>query len=101
MSEPLATVAALVYDWKKKKLLFVKRAYEPYIDCWQLPGGHLRMNEIAVSAVRREVKEETNLDLKPRFFKYYDEIILHKDWHAAVLVFDGEFLGRRLQTARR
>lgn len=96
MSEPLVTVAALIYHRKNKKLLFVKRAFEPYVDCWQLPGGHLRMNENVANAVRREVKEETNLDLRPGFFRYYDEIILHKDWHAVVLVFDGEFIGEEI-----
>ena len=32
---------------------------------WDLPGGKLEGNEEPTAAVKREVKEETNLDVKP------------------------------------
>lgn len=33
------------------------------VDCWTLPGGKQEYNETFLEAARREVKEETNLDI--------------------------------------
>jgi 8-oxo-dGTP pyrophosphatase MutT (NUDIX family) len=33
---------------------------------WELPGGHVRKSEGSVAALRREVKEETGVDIKPQ-----------------------------------
>lgn len=43
------------------KILLVKRGFDPYKGYWALPGGHLDYDETVEDAVRREVKEETNL----------------------------------------
>lgn len=86
-----ATVAAILY--KDGKFLLVKRRYEPFKGRWCLPGGHIDEFEIAKYAVKREVKEETNLEFEPVFFNYYDEIIRAERWHAVVLVYHGKFKG--------
>lgn len=88
---PDTTVAAILY--KDGKFLLVKRRFEPFKGRWCLPGGHIDEFEIAKYAVKREVKEETNLEFEPMFFNYYDEIIRAERWHAVVLAFFGKFKG--------
>ena len=43
-------------------VLLVKRAFEPAIGEWSLPGGFMELNETLEEAAIRELKEETNLD---------------------------------------
>lgn len=46
------------------KALIVKRAHEPRKGEWSLPGGLLELGESLQDAVRREIKEETALDIE-------------------------------------
>jgi ADP-ribose pyrophosphatase YjhB (NUDIX family) len=59
---PSAAVACVIRD-RKGDVLVVRRAQEPAKDTLDLPGGFVDMFETAEDAVRREVKEETNLDV--------------------------------------
>ena len=43
--------------------MIVKRAHEPRKGEWSLPGGLLELGESLQDAVRREIKEETTLDV--------------------------------------
>lgn len=47
-------------------VLMLKRSdyVEKYAGEWDLPGGHLRVGEDIEAGMRREVKEETNLDVQ-------------------------------------
>ena len=45
------------------RALIIKRAHEPRKGEWSLPGGLLELGESLQHAVRREIKEETNLDV--------------------------------------
>lgn len=45
------------------KVLLIKRNIEPYKDCWALPGGHVGDDENSEMACKRELKEETGLEL--------------------------------------
>lgn len=45
------------------RALIVKRAHEPRKGEWSLPGGLLELGESLQDAVRREIKEETGLDI--------------------------------------
>ncbi len=50
------------------KVLLIKRGKEPYKYCWAFPGGRIEPNDDDIlSAAKRELKEETSLelDLKP------------------------------------
>ena len=64
----LKSTKALITDKKKRYLLQLRdnstRCFYP--DHWGLFGGQLNKNETFLKAVRREVKEETGLDIKVR-----------------------------------
>jgi len=46
-----------------EKALIVKRAHEPRKGEWSLPGGLLELGESLQDAARREIKEETGLEV--------------------------------------
>ena len=48
---------------KDGKVLLLKRRTEPFKGFWSLVGGHVEKNETPKEALRREFKEETNLDI--------------------------------------
>jgi ADP-ribose pyrophosphatase YjhB (NUDIX family) len=59
---PQVAVGAVVV--RDNSLLMVKRAQEPARGLWSIPGGRLQRGEYLTDAVRREVKEETGLDVE-------------------------------------
>jgi ADP-ribose pyrophosphatase YjhB (NUDIX family) len=48
---------------KDGKILLLKRSTEPFNSYWHLIGGHVEENETLKEALKREFKEETNLDI--------------------------------------
>ncbi len=60
---PKVTVDIIVKDEKKGALL-VKRKNYPYQDHWAIPGGFVEYNESVEDAARREMKEETGIDVE-------------------------------------
>lgn len=59
---PLAGVGAVV--WDGDKVLLIQRAQEPGKGTWGLPGGLVELGETVTQALRREVAEETGLDVE-------------------------------------
>jgi 8-oxo-dGTP diphosphatase len=59
---PVVGVGAVIV--RDGKALIVRRAHEPRKGEWSLPGGMLDLGESLTDAVRREVKEETGLDVE-------------------------------------
>lgn len=55
---------ALILTNSKNEVLLTKRAFEPFKDWWDLPGGFVEEDETLEQAAQREVKEETNLEIK-------------------------------------
>jgi ADP-ribose pyrophosphatase YjhB (NUDIX family) len=53
-------VFGLIFDEKKRVLLCHRRD----MDLWNLPGGGLNKNELPCEGVKREVKEETGLNVE-------------------------------------
>ncbi len=45
------------------KVLLIQRGVEPNKGSWGLPGGYIGWDESTEETVKREVKEETNLDV--------------------------------------
>ncbi len=57
-------VAAAVLVLQDGKLLLVKRGVEPAMGEWAFPSGYVDRGEVVEDAARREVKEETGLDVE-------------------------------------
>ena len=62
MSGPQVAVGAIIQ--RDGALLMIKRAQEPASGLWSIPGGRVEAGELIADALRREVKEETNLDIE-------------------------------------
>ena len=62
---PAVTTDCVVFgfDGKELMVLLIERGLEPYKGMWAFPGGFLRMNETAEECAKRELKEETGLEL--------------------------------------
>jgi ADP-ribose pyrophosphatase YjhB (NUDIX family) len=62
-----ATAGALVEDGRGRVLL-ARRAREPFKGRWDIPGGFLDEGEHPLDGLRRELREETGLDVEPLDF---------------------------------
>ncbi|MDX6748700.1 NUDIX hydrolase [Geminicoccaceae bacterium 1502E] len=58
---PLVGVGAVV--WRDGQVLLVRRGKPPRLGQWSLPGGAQELGETVEEAARREVREETGLEL--------------------------------------
>lgn len=61
---PIAGVGAVVLD-AENRILLVRRGKPPLAGEWSLPGGALELGERLEDGIRREVREETGLDVEP------------------------------------
>jgi 8-oxo-dGTP pyrophosphatase MutT (NUDIX family) len=59
-------VAKVVIIDDHNRVLMLKRSnyMDKYAGEWDLPGGHIRVGEDFLVGMKREVKEETNLDVE-------------------------------------
>lgn len=62
MDSPQIAVGAVVVD--SGRLLMVRRGREPAKGLWSVPGGKVEKGEYLNAAVRREVREETGLEIR-------------------------------------
>lgn len=62
---PAVATDAVVFgfDGTELKILLILRKLAPYKDYWALPGGFLMPDETVEACVRRELREETSLDI--------------------------------------
>lgn len=60
---PILGVGALIFQ--RNRILLVERGKQPLKGWWSLPGGVLETGELLADGIRREVKEETGLDVEP------------------------------------
>ena len=60
---PILGVCAIIEDGGR--VLLVERGQEPLNGTWSLPGGAVEVGERLKDAIRREVREETGLEVEP------------------------------------
>lgn len=60
---PIVGVGGIVVH--RNQILLVRRGTEPLKGKWSVPGGMLELGESLAAGVRREVREETGLDVDP------------------------------------
>ena len=61
---PASAAAGVVLD-DRGRVLLVQRAIQPYRGAWALPAGYQEQDEEPRACLRREVREETGLDVEP------------------------------------
>lgn len=71
-------------------IAFVRQERGPFAGSWLLPGGGIELGENPAAAVRREVKEETGLDIdQPELFSVYEMagVWEHGKYHILMFAF--------------
>lgn len=84
---PIVGVGAIIID--NGGIVMVRRGRGPAEGLWSLPGGRVEQGELVEDALRREVKEETGLDVEITGFAGVFEIL--GDAHYIVL----DYIARR------
>jgi nucleoside triphosphatase len=69
---PAPTVGAFIFNPHEQ--LFLMQSHK-WRDAYVVPGGHIELGERMEEALRREVKEETNLDIYDIEFLVFQEFI--------------------------
>jgi len=60
---PIVGVGGIVID--RGRALLIRRGKEPLKGEWSIPGGMLELGEEITAGVRREVQEETGVEVEP------------------------------------
>lgn len=65
-SDIKVAVDAIVFGYSKQEgvsILLIQRKYPPFKNAWAIPGGFLLAEETLEEAVRRELREETGIEV--------------------------------------
>lgn len=75
-NNPKGTATAVILN--EGKILLLKRSEEPFKGQWDLPGGFMNAGETPGEAIRREVKEELNVECDFTFIDWFPGVAY---WH--------------------
>jgi phosphoglycolate phosphatase-like HAD superfamily hydrolase/ADP-ribose pyrophosphatase YjhB (NUDIX family) len=86
ISRPICTVGALIFDADNRVLMIRTQKWS---NLWGIPGGKIKFGEPSAEALRREIKEETGLEIeRPKFVMAQDCIHsteFYRDAHFVLL----------------
>jgi mutator protein MutT len=72
---PIVGVGAVILN-SENQVLLIQRGQEPLKGEWSLPGGALELGETLEQGIRREVLEETGLEIEPmQIVEVFDRIV--------------------------
>jgi len=77
-SLPIATVGALIYNARGEVLMIRTHKWS---DLWGIPGGKIKAEETSEDALRREIKEETALDVREIQFVFVQDSVNSKEFY--------------------
>jgi 8-oxo-dGTP diphosphatase len=95
---PALTTDALIYIEENGIfwVLLIQRGIEPFKGKWALPGGFVNMDELLETACKRELEEETGLELEIMTqFRTFDAINRDPRHRTISVVFSAELPERK------
>jgi 8-oxo-dGTP diphosphatase len=93
---PALTVDAVIRD-QQGRVLLIRRGHEPFAGCWAMPGGFVDYGESCPAACRREVLEETGLEVEiVRLLDVLSEPGRDPREHVVSVVYECRVVGGRL-----
>ena len=82
---PEVTVGALIFNPDGK--LFLVKSHK-WHDKYVMPGGHIELGETAENALKREIKEETGLDIHGiEFLRFQEHVFDNAYWKKKHFIF--------------
>jgi phosphoglycolate phosphatase-like HAD superfamily hydrolase/ADP-ribose pyrophosphatase YjhB (NUDIX family) len=91
---PIVTVGALIFNAANEVLMVRTHKWS---NLWGIPGGKIKWGEESVPALRREIKEETNLEITDIRFVLVQDCIhsaeFYRDAHFVLLNYTARFVG--------
>ena len=95
---PVPAVAAIIV--RDGEILLVKRGAEPGFGKWSIPGGALEMGETLEEGLKREVLEETGLEVEVGKLAGISDLIIRDDdvvkWHYVLINYFADITGGEL-----
>lgn len=101
-NQPIIGIGAVIVC--NGKILLEKRKSEPGRGKWTIPGGLVELGESAEQTVKREVREETNLEVEqPKLIDVVNNITLDEDdrikYHFVIVDYFVKLKGGKLKAA--
>jgi 8-oxo-dGTP diphosphatase len=98
---PLLGIGAIIFE-DQDRILMVERAGNPLKGYWSLPGGLVETGETLETAVKREILEETGLQVEPQqMFELFERIMRdaqgQAEYHYVLLDYLCKVVGGTLQ----
>jgi ADP-ribose pyrophosphatase YjhB (NUDIX family) len=75
---PITTVGALIFN-RAREVLMIRT--HKWSNLWGIPGGKIKWGETAEDALRREIREETALEITNIQFALVQDCIRSKEFH--------------------
>jgi phosphoglycolate phosphatase-like HAD superfamily hydrolase/ADP-ribose pyrophosphatase YjhB (NUDIX family) len=75
---PISTVGALIFNSTNQVLMLRTHKWS---NLWGIPGGKIKWGETCIDALRREIKEETNLEIEDISFVLVQDCIHSKEFY--------------------